>query len=515
MCRKILDQCQCVNGIEIKGIECYNKTTLYRIETIQERNFEMKEITQNTKDFVKKQVGYLISILKGKKITILGHDNIDVDSTLSGILMSKLLDFLNIENHFCILEKVKQEETYQIISELIGIDMRAWQEKGEEKNRNLFLVDHYETQHDGTVIGCVDHHPTKQEKGYSFMYVRNSCATAYLIYEMMKAVNYPIGKEEAKMIVVAMMVDTVSFRSSKTIQEEVKQAKILAKEYQLDYEFLERYGLCLTPIEKMTTEQIITNGQKWYNYNGKEVGSSYLQLYGLPEKVQLQKWLETLREKLKSACKDMLVFIIFDTQDNRTYEYQIMKDCIKEIVTEGILSRGKNIMPLIEARYLKKVTVEEKMEEIVKALITEKKTIATMESCTGGQLASDITNVSGASEILKESYVSYCNEAKIKFGVPKQVIDNYTVYSAETALAMAKAVKNGAEADIGVGITGQLGRIDPNNVSCRDNNAWFGIVMQNNQGFVCKLHILEELTRLEKKKVITREIVEFLYVTLS
>lgn len=476
---------------------------------------KIKGEEQNTEDFAKKQVEHLIATLKGKKITILGHDNIDVDATLSSVLMSKLLDFLNIENHFCILEEVKQEETYQIISELIGVDMKEWQEKGEEKDRNLFLVDHYETQHDGTVIGCVDHHPTKQEKGYSFMYVRNSCATAYLIYEMMKAVNYPIGKEEAKMIVVAMMVDTVSFRSSKTIQEEVKQAKILAEEYQLDYGFLERYSLCLTPIEKMTTEQIITNGQKWYSYNGQEVGSSYLQLYGLPEKVQLQKWLEALRESLQRTCKDMLVFIILETQNNRTYEYHIMKDCIKEIVTEGILSRGKNIMPLIEVRYLKKMTVEEKMEVIVETLISKKKTIATMESCTGGQLASDITNVSGASEILKESYVSYCNEAKIKFGVPKQVIDNYTVYSAETALAMAKAVKNGADADIGVGITGQLGRIDPNNVGCKDNKAWYGIVMQNNKELICKLHILENLTRLEKKRIITREIVESLYVTLS
>ena len=44
-------------------------------------------------DLWKKQ---LTDTLKGKKVTIIGHDNIDVDSALSGILLSKLLHFFNI-----------------------------------------------------------------------------------------------------------------------------------------------------------------------------------------------------------------------------------------------------------------------------------------------------------------------------------------------------------------------------------------------------------------------------------
>ena len=48
-------------------------------------------------------------------------------------------------------------------------------------------------------------------------------------------------------------------------------------------------------------------------------------------------------------------------------------------------------------------------EEVVKKLIEKKMTIATMESCTGGGIANEITNISGASAILKESYVTYSN----------------------------------------------------------------------------------------------------------
>lgn len=461
--------------------------------------------------FVKKRSKELIRVLKGKKVIILGHDNIDVDATLSGILMSKLLDFLRVENEFRILQEINEDnESYQIIKETIGIDMKKWQLKEENEEYNLFLVDHYETIHEGKVIGCIDHHPTQQKRDYDFMYARNSCATAYLIYEIMKEANYPISKEEAKMIIVSMMVDTTSFRSDKTVYEEVQQAKRLAKDYELDYDFLEKYCLCLTPIDKLNPEQIISNGQKWYNYAGNKVGSSYLQLYNLPQEAIIQQWLDLLKEKLQKNDSSMLVFIIFETKENMTYEYQITEKLIKLVINQGILSRGKNIMPLIENRFLENKGLESQIEVIVKKLIEEEKTIATMESCTGGGIANEITNIEGASQVLKESYVSYSNEAKIKFGVPKQVIDDYTVYSAETAIAMAQAVCSNTNSNIGVGITGQLGRIDPENPGCKDNEVWYCIV-ENNKKTICKLQIISNGVRSEKKKLVIREISENLY----
>lgn len=70
------------------------------------------------------QIEKLKNIAQKRKITILGHDNIDVDAFLSGILLSRLFDFLKIDNEFVILEKVKENETYQIVKELFNIDMK-------------------------------------------------------------------------------------------------------------------------------------------------------------------------------------------------------------------------------------------------------------------------------------------------------------------------------------------------------------------------------------------------------
>ena len=71
------------------------------------------------------------------------------------------------------------------------------------------------------------------------------------------------------------------------------------------------------------------------------------------------------------------------------------------------------------------------MIEVVQKLIKLNKTISTMESCTGGMLASTITNVEGSSEIFKFGAVTYSNEYKIKLGVNIDVIDKYSVYSKE------------------------------------------------------------------------------------
>lgn len=95
-------------------------------------------------------------------------------------------------------------------------------------------------------------------------------------------------------------------------------------------------------------------------------------------------------------------------------------------------------------------------EKIVKFLNEQNKTISFMESCTGGFLANKITNVSGASNVLKVSLVTYSNEYKMKFGVTKNKLDKYTVYSMETAREMAKSVSEFAASDFGIGVTGEL-----------------------------------------------------------
>ena len=98
-----------------------------------------------------------------------------------------------------------------------------------------------------------------------------------------------------------------------------------------------------------------------------------------------------------------------------------------------------------------------------------------MESCTGGQIASLITDPSGSSAILKGAFVTYANEAKVKQGVPAETIERFGVYSSRTAAAMAEACRNAYGADIGLGITGTFGNVDPNNPDSVPGEVFFAI----------------------------------------
>ena len=120
-------------------------------------------------------------------------------------------------------------------------------------------------------------------------------------------------------------------------------------------------------------------------------------------------------------------------------------------------------------------TVRKKYADLTKRLIAEGITITTMESCTSGQIASLITDTEGASAVLKGAFITYSNEAKIAQGVPRETIEKYGVYSAETAVAMAKACRDVMHADIGIGVTSSFGNVDPNNEDSLPGEVYFAI----------------------------------------
>jgi nicotinamide-nucleotide amidase len=83
--------------------------------------------------------------------------------------------------------------------------------------------------------------------------------------------------------------------------------------------------------------------------------------------------------------------------------------------------------------------------------------MATMESCTGGLLASYVTDQPGSSNHMRGGIVAYATELKAQFGVPQATIDTYGVISDETALAMARAAREQRGAHVGLSTTGNAG----------------------------------------------------------
>ena len=86
------------------------------------------------------------------------------------------------------------------------------------------------------------------------------------------------------------------------------------------------------------------------------------------------------------------------------------------------------------------------------------KRIATAESCTGGLIASRITDVPGASDYFLEGVISYSNEAKTALlGVPEALIDEHGAVSEPVARAMAEGCRQRSGADYAIAVTGIAG----------------------------------------------------------
>ena len=142
------------------------------------------------------------------------------------------------------------------------------------------------------------------------------------------------------------------------------------------------------------------------------------------------------------------------------------------------------------------------MKQIVDKLKEENKTISTMESCTGGGVANAITNVEGASEVLRFSAVTYSNEYKIKMGVSSNIIDKYSVYSIETAREMSKNISNFSNSNYGIGVTGKLNRADINNLYGSDNTVYISIYDKDNDKYYDYDLTVTKGSREENKKIV-------------
>lgn len=151
--------------------------------------------------------------------------------------------------------------------------------------------------------------------------------------------------------------------------------------------------------------------------------------------------------------------------------------------------------------------IRRKYEKLTKLLIEKGLTITTMESCSAGQIISLITDTEGASAVTKGGFVTYSNEAKIMQGVSAKIIETYGVYSKETAKVMAETCRKRYQANIGIGVTGTFGNLDPNNKDSTKGQVYFAIdVNAQVHAYERKLEVRQ--SRYEYKLEIARIIVD-------
>jgi nicotinamide-nucleotide amidase len=99
------------------------------------------------------------------------------------------------------------------------------------------------------------------------------------------------------------------------------------------------------------------------------------------------------------------------------------------------------------------------LEAVVGGLLKKRGlTIAVAESCSGGLLASRLTDVPGSSDYVESGVVCYSNRSKVEWlGVPESMIAEHGAVSEPVARAMAAGIRGRAGTNAGIGITGIAG----------------------------------------------------------
>ncbi len=132
--------------------------------------------------------------------------------------------------------------------------------------------------------------------------------------------------------------------------------------------------------------------------------------------------------------------------DNEAAARKLMKPVIRELKVRF----GGHIYTTDE-----QTTLE---EAVVQLLKEQQLSLTTVESCTGGLFTGRLVNVQGASEVLKQGFITYSNKAKRKLiGVKKLTLKEFGAVSEKTAKEMAKGAILTTGSDVAVAITGIAG----------------------------------------------------------
>jgi nicotinamide-nucleotide amidase len=183
-------------------------------------------------------------------------------------------------------------------------------------------------------------------------------------------------------------------------------------------------------------------------YAGGLIFTRLLRVWGLGESAVEERLGEvthsnnpTVATYAKSDAIDVRITAKAETRELAEQQVAAMEARVRKILGHHIFGVDKDTLQSV----------------IGKHLSSRNQWVAVMESLTGGSLSSTITDYPSSSKHFIGGIVAYSPDLKIEMGVPRETIEQFGVISAETARAMAHAVRERLKADYGLGITGVAG----------------------------------------------------------
>lgn len=292
-----------------------------------------------------------------EKYIILGHENPDVDSIVSGYIYQNYLTRCGFQVEFVIPDKKIEDDTLEICRKF-NLEPTDFQKELEyDENTKFILVDHHTRENIGEIVRIIDHHPSAYLEEDDKTINEAASSTSCLIVQG----NEPFFSiREIELACMAAMVDTASFRSTKTREKDIDWVRQMCEEKKLDYNKLYETGLSLDDLTN--SKEIMLHGLKKHEINGHQVESSTIHISNIKKHwKKINEIIGLLNVYLLENNLDLFIFIIHDMDNMETWVYQIDPNGYKRRKYDEYTSRGSTIIPDLEEQ------LEEKAKQKVKA----------------------------------------------------------------------------------------------------------------------------------------------------
>lgn len=305
------------------------------------------------------------------KTVIFGHKNPDTDSICSALAYASLKQQLGIDAEAVRLGSVNKETEY--VLDYIGVEAPKLIEKVPSEVEEVILVDHNEFQQsvdnikDVNIVEVIDHHRIANFETANPLYFRAEPVgcTATILYKMFNEKSVRISKENAVLLLSAIISDTLLFKSPTCTEEDKEAAEALAHIAEVD---LQSYGLDMlkagTNVNDKSIAELLAMDAKEFTFGSSKVEIAQINVVD-PESIYAkQADYETEIEKIiEEKGLDLFLLVVTNIldsdsdvlalgskSDNVAKAFAVTLHNNRALL-KGVVSRKKQIVTSLEATF--------------------------------------------------------------------------------------------------------------------------------------------------------------------
>ncbi len=304
-------------------------------------------------------------------VYIFGHKNPDSDSIIGAISLSYLKNCVEDEKYIPARQGKISAETQFILDKFNG---KLPILKTSVANERVFIVDstdkpHFQDDIDkATIIGIVDHHKLGDLTTNAPLeaWIRPIGCSNTVIYEMYKCYHIEIPKNIAGMMMMAILSDTVIFKSPTCTKVDTKAVKELAKI--ADIENFKELGMEMfiikSAVNNSSARELNTRDYKEFNMNNHKVGIGQLEMIDISllqsregellkdmQKMKEENKLHTILILLTDIIKEGSKLLVVSDDESKIESAFNIKLQNHRMWLDKVLSRKKQIVPFIQPQF--------------------------------------------------------------------------------------------------------------------------------------------------------------------